>query len=221
MKKWNPTPRKNDWLYICGGILAVVAAILFLPVWAKTDLPWASWGMRIVNLIIAACLMVYVANYLFPKVKRGGSGPTYMLVLIEFAVLCMIAFGCVLSQFQILNISGACVILGFCMAARGVVEIFRAYYHQADSKTKYPVWWLAVAIAFVIFGTYLVVKPLFTDTLLLWVFVLALFAYGLLLLAFGVACRQAKKAAKTKKEEAKKAEAEKKPAELPAEKDAK
>lgn len=196
MKKRNITPKKTYWIYILFGVLAMTVAAFLLPLWPRS-MPWADWGSRALNLIIAVMLMLYLINYLLPKVCHGGNGPIYMLLLVEFALICVIALGCVLSQFKILNISGTCVIFGLCMLARGTVEIFRAYYHQKDSKAAYPVWWLAVAIFFVICGTYLMVKPLFSDELLLWLFAALLFAYGLMVLFYGVRCKPKKKKQKT------------------------
>lgn len=192
MKKMEIKPRKNYLLFVLLGILAILAAVLLCPIWAKTSLPWADWGTAVVNLLIALCLAIYLANYLFPKLLRGGSGPIHVLVIVEFVLLTLVALGCVLSQFALLKIGGACSILGFALLCRGVVEIFRAYYHQRDSKVTYPLWWLVIAIAMVILGTYLFVKPLFTDTVLLWLFVALLLAYGILLLVYGIKCKPAK-----------------------------
>ena len=200
MKKLEVKPRKNYLLYVFGGILLTVAALIFCPIWAGTDLFFADWGKSLVNLLIAACLILYLVNYLLPKLLRGGNGAIHVLRIVEFVLLALIALGCVLSQFAILSVGGACNILGLCLLCRGVVEIFRAYYHQQSSKTVYPLWWLAVAIGMVILGTYLFVKPLFTDAHLLWVLALILLAYGLFLLIYGLRCKPAKK---PKKESAK------------------
>ena len=163
-------------------------------VWAKTDLFFADWGKKILETLIAVCLILYLVNYLFPKLLRGGNGPIHILRIVEFVLLAIIALGCLLSQFAIFSVGGACNILGLCLLCRGVVEIFRAYYHQRDSKVNYPLWWLVVAIAMVILGTYLFVKPLFSDELLLWVLALLLLVYGLFLLVYGIKCKPAKKA---------------------------
>lgn len=193
MKKMEVKPRKNYLLYVFGGIVLMIAALLFCPIWAKTDLFFADWGKQLINVLIAACLILYLANYLFPKLLNRGSGPIHVLRIVEFVLLALIALGCLLSQFAILSVGGACNILGVCLLCRGVVEIFRAYYHQRDSKATYPLWWLVVAIVMVIFGTYLFVKPLFTDTHLLWVLAVLLLAYGLFLLVYGIKCKPAAK----------------------------
>ena len=208
MKKTNIKPRKNYLLYVIGGVLILLAALLFSPRWAKTTLPWAGWGTAVVNLMIAVCLALYLINYLLPKVLHGGKGAIHILVIVEFVLLTLIALGCLLSQFQVIHISGACAIFGFCMLTRGVVEIFRAYYYKADGTAKYPLWWLIVSLLMVIFGTYLMAKPLFTDMHLLWLFVAVLFVYGLYLCIFGLRCKPKKE--KTAKKAEKKETAEKK-----------
>lgn len=193
MKAFKIAPRRDFALFIVLGSLACLAAILFCPLWAKTDLPWATWGTKIIQLLIAACLIAYLCTYLWKKVTRGGNGVIRVLTVIEFVCLALIALGCILSQFKVFNISGACAIFGLCLFCRGTVEIFRAYYYQRGSSTRYPVWWLAVAIAMVAFGTYCFARPLFTDVVVLWIFVLALLVVGLCAIFYGVACRPKKK----------------------------
>ena len=64
-------------------------------------------------------------------------------------------------------------------------EIFRAYYHQRGNNERYPIWWLVVALVFVSFGVYLFAKPLFTDVVLLWIFVVLILLFGILLFVDG------------------------------------
>lgn len=192
MKKLTVKTARNYFLYIIGGILLCLAAVLFCPLWEKTDLPWATWGRQIINLIIAACLLIYLFGFLIKKILRG-TGVVRVLTAVEFVLLMLVALGCVLSQFRVLNIAGACAVFGFCLWCRGTVEIFRAYYHQRGSAARYPVWWLCIAIAMVSFGMYCIARPLFSDITVLWIFVTVLLLLGVLAIAVGVLAKPKKK----------------------------
>lgn len=199
MKKLTISSRKDYPLFLALGALAVVAAILFAPFWKDTDVFFSDWGRTALNLMIAAVLLVYLFTFLLPKILHGSRGAVLVLTLVEFLAIFLIALGCVLSQFKVINISGACAILGLCLFCRGTVEIFRAYYYRGGNSRPYPVWWLAVAILMVAFGTYCFARPLFTDEQILWIFVILLLLLGAALITFGILCRPQKKGTKTKK----------------------
>ena len=189
MRKITAAPTRNFWVYILLGALSFLAAFFFAPVWQSTDMPWASLGQTVLELLIAACLFVYLFAFLLGKILHGGRGVVMLLTVLEFSCLFLIAVGCVLSQFRVINLSGACAILGLCLLCRGVVEIFRAYYYRGGSSRPYPVWWLAISIAMVIFGTYCIAKPLFDDNSVLWFFVVVLLLLAVVLIAYGIASR--------------------------------
>lgn len=188
MKSLKVTPRKDFVLFIILGSLLTLAGILFFPLWAEVDVFWADWGRKIIQLIIAAFLLLYLFGYLLKKVTKGGNGVVKVLTIVEFVLLLLIALGCVLSQFKVINISGACVIFGLCLWCRGVIEIFRAYYYQKGNATKYPLWWLCVAIAMVSLGIYCIAKPLFSDIVILWIFDILLFVLGIFMIVYGSLC---------------------------------
>lgn len=199
MKKLTISSRKDYPLFLVLGALAVVAALLFAPFWKDTDVFFSDWGRTALNLMIAAVLLVYLFTFLLPKILHGSRGAVLVLTLVEFLAIFLIALGCVLSQFKVINISGACAILGLCLFCRGTVEIFRAYYYRGGNSRPYPVWWLAVAILMVAFGTYCFARPLFTDEQILWIFVILLLLLGAALITFGILCHPQKKGTKTKK----------------------
>lgn len=133
---------------------------------------------------------------------RRSNGVIKVLTIIEFSLLALIALGCILQQFKVINIGGACAILGLALWCRGVVEIFRAYYHQRGNNDRYPVWWLVIAIFLVSFGVYLFVKPLFDDIVILWIFVVLILLVSLILIVDGFLAKPAstkQKKVKTKK----------------------
>ncbi len=174
---------KNKVVCIILGIICLLAALLFAPIWGFWDgCPWKDWGTKIINLLIAACIIAYLVLYLAKKVKAPGKRVIKVLTIVEFALLSLIALGCIFSQFKIINVSGACQIFGLILWTRGAIELFRAYYHRSDSKEVYPVWYLAVSIALVTFGTYCFAKPFIQDIVILWIFVVSLLVAGILLL---------------------------------------
>lgn len=158
---------KAFWLYYVLAAICLMAAVVFAPLWSGTDVFFKSWGAKVIDLLIAVLIVVYLCTYLVKKVARGN-GVIKILTIIEFALLALIALGCVLSQFKVVNLGGPCEIVGAIMWCRGTIEVFRAYYFRG-SNTKYPLWAVAVAVALITFGTYLFIKPLFTATHLQWV----------------------------------------------------
>ncbi len=177
---------KNKTVCIVLGFVFLLAALLFAPIWNFWDsCPWKDWGTKIINLLIAAGIICYLSMFLWKKIKGSGKRVIKVLTIVEFAMLALIALGCILSQFKVFNIQGACKIFGFALWTRGVVELFRAYYYRADSKEVYPVWYLALSIVLVTFGTYCFAKPFIQDIVLLWIFVVALLCLSILCLVYG------------------------------------
>lgn len=204
MKKLAVSQRKDYPLFLLLGAFSVLSAVLFAPFWQETEVFFSDWGAQALKLMIAAALLIYLFTFLVPKILHGGRGAVGALTIIEAFCVLLIALGCILTQFKVLNISGACAILGVCLFCRGTVEIFRAYYYRGGKTHAYPVWWLAVAILMVAFGTYCFARPLFSDTAVLWALVLFLLLLGILLIVYGILCRPQKKAKKKKRTTAKK-----------------
>lgn len=189
---------KNHTACLVLGFICVLAAIIFAPIWDFWEAcPWKDWGMQIINILIAACIICYLAFYLVKKLKYGKS-VIKALTIVEFAILSLIALGCIFSQFKIINVQGACQIFGLALWTRGSIELFRAYYHRADSKEHYPVWYLAISIAMVTMGTWCFAKPFIQDIVILWIFVAFLAISGILLLACGFNNKPRKKSSSAK-----------------------
>lgn len=185
---------KNYLVCIILGIISLLAALLFAPIWDFWEsCPWKNWGKQIINILIAALIICYLAFYLFKKIKGSGKRVIKVLTIVEFALLAIIALGCIFSQFKIINVNGACQIFALALWTRGCVEIFRAYFYRADSKEVYPVWYLALSIAMVTFGAYCFAKPFIQDIVILWIFVVSLALIGVLLLTLGITNLQKKK----------------------------
>lgn len=188
---------KNSTACIVLGIISLIMAIIFAPVWDFWEAcPWRTWGKQIINILIAICIICYLAFYLVKKIKGPGKKAIKVLTIVEFAILSLIALGCIFSQFKVINIQGACQIFGLALWTRGAIEIFRAYYYRSDSKEVYPVWYLALSIVMVSFGVYCFAKPFIQDIVILWIFVAFLFICGVLLLATGFSKSKKKKSSK-------------------------
>lgn len=132
-------------------------------------------------------------SVLVKKISGRSNGVIKVLTIVEFVILALVAIGCILQQFKVINIGGSCAILGLAMWCRGVVEIFRAYYHQKGNNEKYPVWWLVIAVVFVSLGVYLFAKPLFQDVVILWIFVCLILLFGIVLVVDGFLAKPAGK----------------------------
>lgn len=187
MKKITVKKTKAYWLYIALGIVTLIFGILLLPFWGSiwNECPWKSWGTDLVMLFMAIVIGLYLFMFLIKKINRYR-GVVQVLTIIEFVLLALIALGLVFSQFNILAIpKQPSVILGLALYCRGVIEIFRAYYYHHSMKTIYPVWWLVVAILFVTFGVYLMVKPLVQLTLIVWLLAISVIVIGIFLITYG------------------------------------
>lgn len=195
----HPTKTKLFWLYIVGGCIGILLGFMLMPIWDFWDgCPWKDWGRQIINIIICVCIVLYLVFFLLNKIRKRSNSVVKVLTIIEFVILALIALGCILQQFKIINVGGACAILGLALWCRGTVEIFRAYYHQKGNNEKYPVWWLVVSIALVTFGTYIFAKPIFSDIVILWIFVILILLVSILLIVDGILAKPA--SSKQKKE---------------------
>lgn len=185
-KKLNFRPTRSFWAYICLGVIAVILAVILAPLWSGTNVFFKSWGSKIVDIMMAVAILAYLILFLAKKIKRAPNTTIQILTVVEFVLLSVIALGCVLSQFKVINVGGPCQILGLALWCRGTVELFRAYYYRRDSSVHYPVWYVALAVAMVSFGTYIFAKPFFTALHLQWIFCGAIGVAGVLLIIYGI-----------------------------------
>ena len=199
MAKLNVKKTKVFWLYhVLGGVL-IAASIILAPIWGFwEECPWKDWGSIVVSFAIAALLCWYLFGYLIKKLIRS-KGTIKILTIIEFVLLFLIALGLVFSQFKILNIPDSpSVILGIALYCRGVIEIFRAYYHQKSSTYKYSVGWLVCAILLVTLGVFLFSTNIVTELMVLITLVVVLLVMGIVSIIYGVLSKP--KSTKSKKE---------------------
>lgn len=195
---FRPKKTKLFWLFFVTGVLAILLGIMFMPIWQNAGdwVFWKDWGQNLVNVIIFACIVLYLCLFLVKKIRRRSNGVVKVLTIVEFVLMSLIALGCILQQFKVINIGGACAILGLALWCRGVVEIFRAYYHQHGNNDRYSLWWLVCAIALVSVGVYLFAKPLFSDVTLIWIFAILLILAGIILFIDGFLAKPVSKKSK-------------------------
>ncbi len=202
-----PTLSKNNklfWLYIVIGCLMIVLSVFLAPIWGKTNLPWKNLGLMIINLIIALCLSFYLFGFLLKKIIKTKGKTIKILTIVEFSLLFTIDLFLVIGQWvpqvNVININGACAIIGFALWTRGVVEIIRAYYYQSDNEDKYPIWWLLISILFVSIGVWMMVKPFIQDIVIVWILVGVLFVIGIAFITYGIYAKPVSQKDKSKEE---------------------
>ncbi len=191
---------QHNILCIILGSLSILLAILFAPFWKNIweNCPWGDWGDKIIGILIASLIVAYLALYLFKKIKRASKQVIKVLTIVEFALLSLIALGCIFEQVNIINVQEASQIFALALWTRGTVELFRAYYYRSDTKEVYPVWYLAISILLVTLGAAFFARPIIKNIVILWIFVIVLAAFGGLLLVLGINNLKKKKAVTTK-----------------------
>lgn len=193
MKILNARKSRLYWLYYILAVALTAGAIVLAPIWGSTDVFFKSWGSKIINILLAVAILYYVILYLFKKV-RSSRGAVQILTAVEIVLLSLIALGCVLSQFRVINVSDPCQILGLALWLRGVIELVRAYYYRGSSSTiKYSLLQLAIAIAMVSFGVYIFARPFISRVAIQWILVCALLIFAVFTLLYGISAKPNKK----------------------------
>lgn len=194
-KLLHPKKTKFFWIYIFLGVIGLVAGIMLTPLWLEAG-DWCFfkyWGVDLISLIIGIILVCYILFFLAKQVKGKKNSVIVVLTIIEIILMALIAIGCAFQQFNVITVGGACQIFGLALWCRGVIEIFRAYFHQDGNNEKYPIWLLVLAIALVSFGVYCYIKPLIDDIIILWIFVSILILLSIVLIVDGVLSKPEKK----------------------------
>lgn len=190
----NVKKTKAYWFYIVVGILLLLVAAILAPIWGFwPECPWKDLGSQIVSYAMAALILIYLFGFLIKKISKS-SGTIQVLTIIEFTLLALIALGLIFSQLNILSIPDSpSIILGIALYCRGVIEVFRAYFHQKDSKYHYSPGLLVVAILFITFGVFLMCTNIVSKQTVLFVLVFVLFVLSVLSLAYGIAAKPDRK----------------------------
>jgi len=169
--------------FVCAALLLILG-LLLVPNFILKDL-----GYQILNYVLAAMILVYLFGYLIHKMKYVRS-TLLLLTIVEFVLLFLIALGLVLAEFKIIPIDNPCQILGLALALRGIVEMFRAYFHQMGSNARYPLSQFIVNLIILIFGVYIFARPFISRENLVWVMVAICFIGAVLCLVLGITTAQ-------------------------------
>lgn len=159
-------------------VLAIAVGVVLLP-------QVTSWGTTMLNWVIAAGLVAYSFAYLLGVARHSG-GKIKLLTIIEMVVMLLIAVGLVLAQFQIFAVSEICQIVGLALALRGIVCMFKAYYYQFDSKSKYPLFSFVLNLVILILGVYTFAKPFVSNSQLVIALAVICFVLALLLIVYAI-----------------------------------
>ena len=132
-------------------------------------LPPIGLGQQILSVMLAITLIAYLVMFLFDKARRAR-GTSFVLILIEFTVISLIAVGLILQQFKIFGETNVvCPTIGIVMWLRGIV-VNVSMYATASSvkKSKYNLPEFLLCIIFSTLGVYLFAKPITSDLVITW-----------------------------------------------------
>ena len=197
---------KGDYIvYLLSFIVMVALATVLLPM--ITD-----WGMQILDIIAAAVLISYSLFYILPKLMSKKSKLVTIFSFIEFLFVLMLGISNVLTQFKVItfNIDTINLSIGVALLLRGTTELVSDYVRK-EHKKKFIYFVLDLVIYTL--GFYLIVKPLLTDTQILYILIAFFYALGLFFLFLSIKFWSHKprkaKAKKVKKQEVKEIKEEK------------
>ena len=175
------------WLYFVFGALGLTLGVFLLPVWGETSVFWRGWGRAAVSFIMFAAIVLYIVLFLARQFGKERREIIRMLAVVEMVVFALVALGCILDEFKVINVGGPCVILGMALWIRGVIITIKGYlYRHTHEERRYTVIDLAVAIFLITFGTILMVRPLFTEYHLIWVGAIAVILASLFIIFIGM-----------------------------------
>ncbi len=158
-------------------LLSIALGVIMLPV---------LFGLDIINIILAIGLVLYLALFLFGRLTRRR-GAMFVIILLEFMVVAVIATGLVLQQFKIFNISGVCQIIGLVLWLHSAGMLMGEYFTaRAKDAKRTPPYIFALHILLVSLGTYMFAAPFISDELIAWIISIGLMTLGVALIALAI-----------------------------------
>jgi len=145
-------------------------------------LPPFGIGIYLLNLLLAATIVVYFLVYLWDKLKRTR-GAIFLLTVLECAIYFFVILDLILEQFRLYDALNVCRALGIVLWARGTFSAIGMYITATSSVRKssnLPGFLLRILLICV--GVYFSANPLINDTLLNWTMCILFFISAL---AFG------------------------------------
>lgn len=156
----------KNWVFtitVCA-LLSILSLLMFLDGFGVGEI---YMGKRIIHLITAVVLALYVVFVLFPMVARYR-GTVQAFLIFEVVILLITVVGQACSDFwnvPLFSTLPVCSVLGLALWLRGVVETVHAYLLRGtDAKKKIPLWGLCLYILLSAVGVWQMVRPLIPDT---------------------------------------------------------
>ncbi len=202
----------KNWIFtlITCILLTALAVLTFLD---GFDVGELHIGDRIIHLMAAIALSLYVVFALFPLTVRY-KGALRPFVIGEIVILAITAVAHVCMEwFTIPLISDleVCAVLGLAIWLRGAVEIVHAYLSAAakEPKARVPLWKLLVYILLCAVGVWQLITPIISDRSFIFVIAVAATVMAVIFGCItyvnrkaGAAERKARKAEKLAKKQA-------------------
>lgn len=163
---------KNYIFDIVVALIALALAIVMLPVFGISEI--------FIDIMLALALGVYLVFFLFDKL-RHSKGTVFVLTIIEFIVIAIIAIGLVFQQFNIIvRLSAVCQTVGLVIWMRGVVMALSLYLASLSAKkpTRNLVKFI-IDILLISVGAALSMGTFIPDEAIEWVICVALFIAAL------------------------------------------
>lgn len=169
---------KNFWFDLCSATAALIIGIVMIPTFGISG--------NVLDILLAITLVAYLVIFLFDKLKRT-KGAIFVLTIIEFVLISVLAIGLVFQQFKLISISSVCQSIGLVLWLRGVVMAVGMYLASLAAKkpqSNLPRFILSIVLISV--GALLFASPIIADNILEWVLCISFFIYAVifLLLAF-------------------------------------
>ncbi len=159
---------KNFVFDIVISVLCLALGIIMLPVF--------NISTHFIDIMLAIALVAYLVLFLFDVLRRA-KGTVFILTIVEFVVIAMLAVGLLFQQFSVIaRISSVCSTVGLVMWLRGVVMAIGIYLHAlGEKKPRLELARFITAIILISIGAYLFASTIFTDEVIEWVLCIALF----------------------------------------------
>ena len=141
-------------------------SIAMLPVFGIAEL--------FIDALLAVALAVYIALFLFDKLKRTR-GMVFALTTVETVVLGCTAITLIIQQFTSGRIASVCQVIGLVLWLRGAVTIAKLYIGALSVKKprrELPI--LGASILMISGGVWLFASPIFSDVVCEWIICAAL-----------------------------------------------
>lgn len=168
-------------LFIFSGFLLVTGVLTLPPL-----------RLPVIKLILAIGLFLYLALFLFKKLREARS-VMFLVLLIEFVIISLIAAGLVFSQFELIKIDGVCRITGLSLWIHATGAMIGEYHAALTRAKRTPLYVFALHIALLSFGAYTFAAPFVSDKTISWIASALSFALAVLFLIFAIIFASARK----------------------------